>query len=388
MAARSKYSSFLHALQGEAERDLLKEMVRVMMQEVMEEEVTRHVGAQPHERTDQRTGYRNGRKSRSLNTRVGKLGLEVPQVRDAEPYRPSVFERWQRSERALLATCAEMYFMGVSTRKVSRVLEEMGGFSLSAATVSRVAAELDEKLAEFRSRPLDEETWPYLIVDARYEKVRHNGRIVSRAVLVVAGVTGDGRREILTWRIGDSESEQSWFDVFVELKRRGIGGVELIVSDGHEGIRAALARAFPEAGWQRCRVHFLRNAMGRLSHRDRLTVANDLSALFQLNDRRLCLEAAEDLARRWRQKCPRLAKQIEEQFEQCLAVLELPQNRRRRLNSTNMLERLMREIKRRTRVVGIFPNEPSLDRLVGTILVEYHELWQCEFARYVRLDHD
>jgi len=388
MAARSKYSSFFRALQGEAERDVLKEMVRVMMQELMEEELSRHVGAEPHERTELRKGYRNGRKSRTLNTRVGKLELEVPQVRDTEPYRPSIFERWQRSERALLATCAEMYFMGVSTRKVKHVLEEMGGFSLSAATVSRVSAELDEKLAEFRSRRLDEESWPYLIVDARYEKVRHAGRIVSRAVLIVAGVNGDGRREILTWRIGDSESEQSWFEVFVELKRRGISGVELVVSDGHEGIRAALARLFPDAAWQRCRVHFMRNAMNKLSHRERLSVANELSAMFQLNERRLCMEAAEEFARQWQQKCPRLAKQIEEQFEQCLAVLNLAQNRRRRLGSTNMLERLMREIKRRTRVVGIFPNEPSLDRLVGTILVEYHELWQCEFPRYVSMDQD
>jgi transposase-like protein len=281
-----------------------------------------------------------------------------------------------------------MYFMGVSTRKVSRVLEEMGGFSLSAATVSRVTAELDEKLAEFRSQPLDDDTWPYLIVDARYEKVRHNGRIVSKAVLIVAGVNGDGRREILTWRVGDSESEQNWSEVFGELKRRRISGVELVVSDGHKGIQAALRRAFPDAAWQRCRVHFQRNAMNKLSYRDRLSVANDLSAIFQLNERRLCVEAAEELARRWEQKCPRLVTQIEEQFEECLAVHELPSNRRRRLNSTNMLERLMREIKRRTRVVGIFPNDSSLDRLVGAILVEYHEVWHCEFARYIRMEED
>jgi transposase-like protein len=383
MAARTKYTSFFEGLQGKAERDQLKEMVRVMMQELMEEELTRHVGAEPHERTATRAGYRNGRKPRSLNTRLGKLDLEVPQVRGAEPYHPMFFHRWQRSERALLATCAEMYFMGVSTRKVSRVLEEMGGFSLSAATVSRVTAELDEKLEEFRSRPLGGHTWPYLIVDARYEKVRHAGRIVSRAVLIVAGVHEDGRREILTWRVGQGESEETWVEVFGELKRRGLGGVHLIVSDGHEGIRAAVERVFPEAAWQRCRVHFIRNALNKVSYKDEKVLAKELRALFQLNERDLCCQAAEEIAHRWAKKYPRLARQLEDQIEQCLAILEFPSTHRRRLHSTNMLERLMREVKRRTKVVGIFPNDASCDRLVGAMLIEYHEIWQCEQIRYV-----
>lgn len=383
MAAKGKYSRFFHLLQGEAERDLLKEMVRLMIQELMEEELSRHVGAEPHERTPSRRGYRNGHKPRTFNTRLGKLGFEVPQVRGTEPYRPMFFERWQRSERALLATCAEMYFMGVSTRKVSRVLEEMGGFSLSAATVSKVAAELDEKLTEFRSRPLGEREWPYLIVDARYEKARHAGRIVSRAVLIVAGVHDDGRREILTWRVAESESEQTWLEVFGELKRRGLKGVELVVSDGHEGIRAAVGRMFPEAAWQRCRVHFMRNALNKASYRDEKVLARELRAVFKLTERELCLQAADEIAHRWGKRYPKLARQIEEQFEQCLAILEFPATHRRRLNSTNILERVMREVKRRTKVVGIFPNDASCDRLVGAVLLEYHEVWQCERARYV-----
>lgn len=386
MAAEGKYSSFLEALQGEAEQDVLRAMVRVMIQELMREEVGRHLQAEPHERTRSRKGHRNGYKPRTLNTRLGKLGFEVPQVRGTDPYRPLFFERWQRSERALLTTCAEMYFMGVSTRKVGRILEEMGGFSLSAATVSKVAAELDEKLTEFRSRALGDRTWPYLIVDARYEKVRHAGRIVSRAVLVVAGVNDDGQREILTWRLGDSECEQTWAEVFGELKRRGLSGVELVVSDGHEGIRAALGRMFPNASWQRCRVHFIRNLMNKASHKDRVVLVNDIRAAFKLTDRRLALEAARELAVRWGRKYPRVARQIEEQFEQCLAVLEFPVRHRRRLHSTNMLERLMREIKRRTGVVGIFPNEASCDRLVGAMLIEYHEFWQCQRARFIRME--
>jgi transposase-like protein len=386
MAADGKYSSFLQALQGEAEQDVLRAMVRVVIQELMHEEVAQHLGAEPHERTRSRKGHRNGYKPRTLNTRLGKLGFEVPQVRGTEPYQPMFFERWQRSERALLATCAEMYFMGVSTRKVGRVLEEMGGFSLSAATVSKVAAELDEKLEEFRSRALGNRTWPFLIVDARYEKVRHAGRIVSRAVLVVAGVNDEGHREILTWRLGDSESEQTWAEVFGELRRRGLSDVELIVSDGHEGIRAALGRAFPQAAWQRCRIHFIRNIMNKCSHKDRIVLINVIRAAFKLTDRTLALQTARELAVRWGRKYPKVARQIEEQFEECLAVLEFPTRHRRRLHSTNMLERLMREIKRRTRVVGIFPNEASCDWLVGAMLIEYHEAWQCQRARFIRME--
>jgi transposase-like protein len=321
-----------------------------------------------------------------MNTRLGKLEFEVPQVRGTAPYNPIVFERWQRSERALLATCAEMYFMGVSTRKVGNVLEKMGGFSLSAATVSKVTAELDEKLEEFRSRTLDDHTWPYLIVDARYEKVRHAGRIVSRAVLIVAGINDDGRREILAWRIGDSESEQTWTQVFLDLRRRGLDGVDLIISDGHEGIRVALGRVFPDAAWQRCRTHFMRNALNKVCYKERNALAKELRAMFKLSDQKLCLEAAGEVARCWGEKYPKVARQIEDHFEQCLAVMEFPSRQCRRLNSTNMIERLMRELKRRTRVVGIFPNEASCDRLIGALLIESHESWQCERARYISME--
>lgn len=388
MAANREYSSFLEAIQSEEEQDVLKAMVRVMFKEVMQEELSRHLGAEQYERTPGRKGHRNGYKTRSLNTRLGKLEFEVPQVRGGEPYHPSMFGRWERSERALLVACAEMYFMGVSTRKVSRVLDKMGGFSLSAATVSRVAMELDEKLTEFRTRRLDAMRWPYLIVDARYEKVRHNGRVVSRAVLIAAGVNENGRREILSWSVRDGESEQTWAEVFGDLKRRGVSGVKLVVSDGHEGICAALKRAFPEAAWQRCRTHFTRNALCKVSYKRRDALAKDLRAIFRHTERALCMQAAQDLIRQWEHEAPRLARQIEDQFEQCLAVLELAPNHRRRINSTNMIERLMREVKRRSRVVSIFPNDASCDRLVGAMLIEYHEAWQCERARYICIEEE
>lgn len=227
MAAKGKCSSFLEEIQGDAEKDVFRAMIRVMIREVMREEVTQHLGAEEYERTSSRRGQRNGYKPRTLNTRLGKLEFEVPQVRGTEPYQPLAPERYQRSERALLATCAEMYFVGVSTRKVEQVLQKMGGFSLSAATVSKVAAELDEKLEEFRTRRLDGHLWPYLIVDARYEKVRHAGRIVSRAVLVVSGINDNGQREILTWRVGDCESEATWTELLSELTGRGFAGSSL-----------------------------------------------------------------------------------------------------------------------------------------------------------------
>jgi len=290
-------------------------------------------------------------------------------------------------ERALLAACAEIYFQGVSTRKVKEVLEKMGGFELSASTVSCVAQELDEQLTAFRQRRLDDDIWPYLIVDATYVKVRKKGRVVSQAVLVVAGVNGEGRREILTWRVADVESEDTWTEVLRELKQRGVQGVQWLVSDGHEGIQAALRTQLPGVSWQRCWVHFMRNLLAKAGHKHKDALAKELTAARGLDDVRICLAEAERIAERWEGTYPRVATQIRAQFEQTLAVHELPREHRRRMYTTNMMERVMEEIKRRTRVVGIFPNEASCDRLVGAQLLERHEKWQCEPMRYLVMEH-
>lgn len=363
--------------------DLFRTMLETMAHHVMGEEVQEHLGADSYERSTQRRGHRNGTKARSLNSRVGRLSLRVPQVRNMDPYHPSLFARWQRSERALLVACAEMYYMGVSTRKVGDVLEKMSGFSLSAATVSQVASELDTKLEEFRNRSLQETSWPYMLIDGTYSKVRESGRIRDKAALVVTGISSCGQREILTWRIADNESEESWGSVFTELKRRGLNGVEYVVSDGHEGIKAALRRQLPEATWQRCKVHFMRNALAKVSNKERKEAGRDLKAIFQSPDRALCLQVAEEVAQKWEKRRPALARQLREQVEECLSVHDLPSNARRRLNSTNMVERVMREIKRRIKVVGIFPNKASLDRLTGAHLLERHETWACEDKRYI-----
>lgn len=382
-----KCDGYLDEIQERVDGDLLKAMLEVMARRVMEEELGYHVGAQRHERTEERRGHRNGYKPRSLKTRVGELALQVPQARGVEPYSPMFFAKWQRTERALLVACAEMYFMGVSTRKVKRVLEKMGGFDLSASTVSCVASELDEKLAEFRNRRLDAHTWPYLMVDATYVKVRKKGRVVDQAVLVVAGVNDDGRREILTWRLADVESEDTWSEVFRELKQRGVGGVQWLVSDGHAGIRAAVRTQFTGVTWQRCWTHFMRNALAKVGHKHKDALAKELIAARKFDDVKTCLMEAERVAQRWEKEYPRAAEQIRAQFEETLAVHDLPQEHRRRVYTTNIMERLMREIKRRTHVVGIFPNESSCDRLVGAHLLERDESWQCERMRYLVMDH-
>jgi putative transposase len=374
-------------IQGRLDGDVLRAMVEAMARVVMEEQAARHLGAERHERTPERRGHRNGYKPRTLKTRVGELALEVPQVRGVEPYSPLLFAKWQRSERALLVACAEMYLMGVSTRKVKHVLQKMGGFELSASTVSCVAHELDERIAEFRGRRLDEHIWPYLIVDAIYVKVRKHGRVVSQAVLVVAGINEAGRREILTWRAADAESEDTWTEVFLELKQRGVSGVKWLVSDGHEGIQAALRTQFDGAAWQRCWTHFMRNALAKVGHQHKDAVARELKAARRFEDVNVCLAEAERIASRWEGRYPRLARQIREQFEQTLAVHHLPRTHRRRVYTTNMMERVMREVKRRTRVVGIFPNEDSCDRLIGAHLLERHEKWQCERMRYLGMEH-
>ena len=382
-----KCDGYLDEIQERVDGDLFKTMLEVMARRVMEEELGYHVGAQRHERTEDRRGHRNGYKPRSLKTRVGELALQVPQARGCEPYSPMLFAKWQRTERALLVACAEMYFMGVSTRKVKRVLEKMGGFELSASTISCVASELDEKLTEFRNRRLDAHTWPYLMVDATYVKVRKNGRVVDQAVLVVAGVNDDGRREILTWRLADVESEDTWSEVFRELKQRGVGGVQWLVSDGHAGIRAAVRTQFTGVVWQRCWTHFMRNALAKVSHKHKDALAKELIAARKFDDVKTCLMEAERVAQRWQKQYPRAAEQIRAQFEETLAVHELPQEHRRRVYTTNIMERLMREIKRRTHVVGIFPNESSCDRLVGAHFLERDETWQCERMRYLVMEH-
>jgi putative transposase len=361
--------------------DRLREVLEVICQAAMAQEVADHVGAGLHERTGDRRGRRNGHKPRTLATRVGELALSVPQVRDCDrgPYHPSLFARWERSERALLVACGEMYFQGVSTRNVREVLGAMcEGVELSAMTVSRVAQEIDEKLAAFRARRLDGQAYPYLKVDARYEKVRVDGRVVSVAVLVVMGFTQHGRREILDWRLADSESESSWSQLFRDLKDRGLGGVELLVSDAHAGITAAATRHLQGVAWQRCRVHFKRELLKKVSYKRSAELMADVKAVFNGGDAAECLRRGEELAVKWERQSPQVARMMREGLGDCLTVMSFPEGHRTRLTSTNMLESLMKRLKKRARVVGVFPNRASCDRLIGAQLMEVHEGWMAD----------
>jgi putative transposase len=365
---------------------VLLELLRIISRAAMSEEVRAHLQADPHERTPGRLGHRNGYKPRTLKTRVGELELEVPQVRGCEPYHPSLFGKWQRSERAFLVTCAEMYFQGVSTRNVKRVLEAMCDGEISSTTVSCVARELDEKLAAFRSRRLDEHEYPYVKVDARYEKVRVNGKIVSQAVLVTMGYTEQGRREILDWRVDDSESESTWSSVFVDLKTRGLSGVKLLVSDAHEGIRAALHRRLQGVAWQRCRVHFLRGLAKRVSYRQSKQLMHETRSCFAGVSREECRMRAMEMSDRWASQNAKVSQMMRDGFEDCLSVLDFPSEHHRRLASTNELENLMKRLKKRTRVVGVFPSRDSCDRLIGSQLLEVHEGWLTEEVSRFNMD--
>lgn len=368
-------------------RQGLQRLLETVVNIGMREQAALHVGAAEHERSDSRRGYRNGTKPRKLKTRLGELELLVPQVRNCEPYHPSLFNRWQRSERALLVACGEMYFQGVSTRNVQKVLEEMCGLEISSATVSRVAAELDEKLSAFRERRIDHAAWSYLMLDARYEKIRVGDKVISQAVLVTVGFTAQGRREVLDWRVADSESEQSWGEVFRCLKDRGLGPVQLVISDAHSGIRSAISRHLQGAVWQRCRVHFKREMGRKVSYKKLKQLMADLGGVFAPEDKKECLRRAQEMADKWAKVAPAVAAMLQEGVEDCLAVLSFPAHHQRKLRSTNLLENMMRQLKKRTKVVGVFPNRASCARLIGSQLLELHEQWQTEPKAYINMEY-
>lgn len=361
----------------------LREIVRETMQAMLEAEMDEAVGAGKGERTDGRLGYRSGYYGRTLITRVGKLELRVPQDR-AGRFSTELFERYQRSEQALVATLAEMYVQGVSTRKVKAITEELCGHAFSASSISAINKKLDASLAAFAKRRLDE-PFPYLILDARYEKVREAGVVGSQAVLIAIGIDWDGRRQILAVEMANRESSSSWKHFLLGLRERGLSGVEFVVADDHAGLRAAIREVLNGAAYQRCYVHFLRNALDHLPRK-----ANDdcLQELRWLYDRRSAEEARRDFAQwlaKWSAKYPKLTDWAEETIEETFTFYRLPRRHHKHLKSTNMLERFNEEIRRRTYVVRIFPNAPSCLRLVRALAVETHENW-LEANRYLNMD--
>jgi putative transposase len=361
-------------------QDLLQPLVQWLLQEVLEAEMSDSLGAAKSERTEGRQGYRSGYYPRQLVTRVGTMDLRVPQDRQGR-FSTQLFERYQRSEKALVAALVEMYVQGVSTRKIKTITEELCGHEFSASAISEMNVKLDGELERFARRALEVE-FPYLILDARYEKVREEGVIRSRAVLVVIGIDWEGRRQILAVEIANRESTTSWRDLLLSLKARGLSGVRLAISDDHAGLKRALAEVLPEACWQRCYVHFLRNA---LDHLPRKTAADALTELRWLYDRRDATEARQHLAawlERWQVKHPKLTTWVEAQIEETFTFYRFPQTHHKHLKSTNLLERFHQELKRRSLVVRIFPNDASCLRLLRALAAEQHEEW-LDGARYL-----
>ena len=366
-----------------ADKDSFRELLREVLQEVLEQEMTEAIGAEKGERSPGRLGYRSGYYGRALVTRVEKLELRIPQDRQGH-FSTQIFERYQRSEKALVSALAEMYIQGVSTRKVKAITEELCGHAFSASAISAVNKTLDESLERFAKRPLEED-YPYLVLDARYEKVRQEGVIRSQAVQIAIGINDEGRRQVLAVELANRESQTSWKDVLLELKSRGLRGVEFVVSDDHAGLKRAIAEVIPEAVWQRCYVHFLRNA---LDHLPRKAVDDCRQELRWLYDRRDLSEAQKDLTQwleRWGTRYPKLCEWVEENIGETFSFYRLPLQHHKHLKSTNMLERFNEEIKRRTRVARIFPNEASCLRLIRALAVETHEGW-LEASRYLNMD--
>ncbi len=368
----------------ERDEDFLRAAMQALVQAALEAEMTEAIGAEKGERTETRLAYRSGYYPRALITRVGTLELRVPQDR-AGRFSTELFERYQRSEKALVGTLAEMYVQGVSTRKVKAVTEALCGHGFSASAISTVNKSLDAALTAFSERRLSE-PYPYLILDARYERVRDGGVIASQAVLIAVAVDGEGRRQVLAIELANRESRSSWRDFLLGLKQRGLFGVEFVVSDDHPGLKAAIREVLSEAVWQRCYVHFLRNALDYVPRK----VDDDcLMELRWFYDRRELVEVRRDLAAwlgKWQGKYPKLCGWVEDNIEETLTYYRLPLAHHKHMKSTNMLERLNQEIKRRTHVVRIFPNAASCLRLVRALAVEAHENW-LEAIRYLNMEH-
>lgn len=370
-------------LEKSSDADLLREMIGFTAQRLMELEIEGLTGAAHGERSQERINQRNGYRDRPWETRAGTVELRIPKLRKGS-YFPGFLEPRRLAEKALAAVVQEAYVHGVSTRSVDDLVKAMGMTGISKSQVSRLCAEIDEKVKAFLSRPIEGD-WPYLWIDATYVKVRESGRIVSVAVIVAVGVNGDGRREVLGMDIGPSEAETFWTEFLRKLARRGLRGVKLVISDAHEGIKAAVAKVL-HASWQRCRVHFMRNVLAHAGRQGRRVVAAFVGTAFVQDDAEAARTQWRQVADQLRPKVPKLAALMDEAEADVLAFMTFPKDHRAKIHSINPLERLNGEIKRRTDVVGIFPNEGAITRLIGALLLEQNDEWAVQRGRYMSLE--
>lgn len=384
MARQEEYSiiqEVLEILNQDGDKKYAR-IIELVLNKVMKIERAEALKAEPYERTEERTGYANGYKNKTIALASGKVLLKIPQVRGGLEFYPSSVEKGIRSERSLKLAIAEMYVKGVSTRRVSDIVEILCGTSVSSGQVSRLSKELDEEVKQWKERPIGQ--IKYLVLDATYESVRIDHRSIGAAILVAFGVDYEGRRHVLDTSVAIDEAEVNWRVFLENLAKRGLNGLIMITSDAHPGLRAAMKSVFPGILWQRCQFHLQQNAGAYVSRKeDRSEVASDIRKIFNAPD----LENAEryllSFVDKYKDRCPKLSQWADQNIRDGFSVFHLPEQHRRKLRTSNLAERQMKEIKRRTKVVGIFPNTNSLERLVGTLLIELEEQWNTE-KRYLQ----
>ena len=365
------HEEVLQVLSGNRD-DAFKMLVERILNAVMLAESEQQLGASMHERTEDRQDYRNGIRERILNTRIGSLVLEVPRHRN-QPFHTMVFENYQRSEASLISTMVQMVIAGVSTRKVSKVVETLCGTSFSKSTVSALCKKLDAEIMAFKSRPLNMNDAPFLMVDATYFKAREDHKIVSKAFLVALAITSDGSREIVGFDVFDAEDNYSWQTFFKDLKARGLDGVHMVISDAHKSILRAITKTYPDAAWQRCQVHFIRNILDETPTRFKEGLKSELRRMFNASTIGEARSLRDGIISDYTPVAPKAVNVLDTGFEDAMTVMQLPEWMRTKLRSSNWIERLNREFKRRSDVIQIFPNAASILRLMGAVAIEYND---------------
>jgi len=379
---QSALIELLEMMRSADENDLMRRLLGTMLQALVDAEATAFIGAEPHERIETRRTQRNGTRDKTVTTAAGDLTVAIPKVRSGSFF-PALLAPRRRIDVALHAVVMQAYVEGVSTRRVDDLVIAMGGTGISKSEVSRICAELDTEVAAWRSRPLDEQAFPYVFLDATYCKARVNKRVVSQAVVIATGVSAEGRREVLGCAVGDSETEAFWTEFLRDLRERGLGGVQLVISDSHRGLTNAVSTVLQGTSWQRCRVHFMRNALAKVTKGHAELVAATIRTIFAQPTADLARAHVDTVAAMLAAEFPAVAELLRDAKEDLTAYADFPHAHWRKLWSTNPIERLNREVKRRTDVVGIFPNTDALLRLSACILIEAHDEWQDSDRRYL-----